>query len=128
MARFFQYFSELIDKLNSFFKDMKAMMRKNYKVLLLVLLLAFASCSFTSKSFDNPDKDKLLIQVVTYLLQQGHFDPIQLDDKFSEDLLKSYVERVDPGKRYFYKSDFKEFEKYKTDIDDQLKSYDITFF
>lgn len=103
-------------------------MKKNYKVLLLVLLLAFASCSFTSKSFDNPDKDKLLIQVITYILQQGHFDPIQLDDKFSEKLFNDYIERVDPVKRYFYQSDYKDFQKHSTEIDDQLKAFDITFF
>ncbi|MEW4923716.1 carboxy terminal-processing peptidase [Algibacter sp. 2305UL17-15] len=103
-------------------------MKKNYKVLLLVLLLAFASCSFTSKSFDNPDKDKLLIQVITYVLQQGHFDPIELNDAFSAELFDGYLTRVDPVKRYFHHSDYKEFEKYKTDIDDQLKTFDITFF
>ncbi len=104
------------------------MMRKNYKVLLLVLLLAFASCSFTSKSIENPDKDKLLIQVITYVLQQGHFDPIELDDDFSEAFFAHYIERVDPAKRFFYESDYKEFDKYKTLIDDQLKSLNISFF
>ncbi len=104
------------------------MMRKNYKVLLLMPLLAFASCSFTSKSIENPDKDKLLIQVITYVLQQGHFDPIELNDEFSEQFFEHYVERVDPAKRFFYESDYHEFEKYKTQIDDQLKSLNISFF
>ncbi len=107
---------------------MKDMMKKNYKVLLLVLLLAFASCSFTSKKFDDTDKDKLLLQVITYILQNGHFDPIKLNDSFSEGLFNDYIEQMDPVKRYFYESDYKEFENYKTNIDDQLKAYDITFF
>lgn len=103
-------------------------MGRNYKVLLLSLLLAFASCSFTTKKFSNPDKDKLLIQVITFVLQQGHFNPIDLDDKFSAELFKDYLEIVDPVKRYFYESDYKDFEKYKLTIDDQLKATDITFF
>lgn len=103
-------------------------MKKNYKVLLVLLLLAFASCSFTSKKFSNPDKDKLLIQIVTFVLEQGHFNPIALDDKFSANFFSNYIEIVDPVKRYFYESDYKEFEKYKFEIDDQLKAYDITFF
>ncbi len=107
---------------------MKDMMKKNYKVLLLVLLLAFASCSFTSKTFDDTDKDKLLIQVITYVLQNGHFDPIKLNDEFSEELFEDYIKGIDPVKRYFYESDYKEFQKYKTNIDDQLKAFDITFF
>ena len=52
---------------------MKDMMKKNYRVLLLVLLLAFASCSFTSKTFEDTDKDKLLIQLITYVLEELAF-------------------------------------------------------
>ncbi len=107
---------------------MKKIMKRNYKVLVLSLLLAFASCSFTTKKFSNPDKDKLLIQVITFVLEQGHFDPLVLDDTFSEELFKDYLEIIDPVKRYFYESDYKDFEKFKTTIDDQLKATDITFF
>lgn len=107
---------------------MKNIMRRNYKILSLLLLLAFASCSFTSKKFSNPDKDKLLIQIITFVLEQGHFDPIALDDVFSEELFSDYIEIVDPVKRYFYESDYKDFEKFKLTIDDQLKATDITFF
>ena len=103
-------------------------MKRNHIMLLLVLLLAFASCSFTTKTFSDPDKDKLLVQVITYVLQQGHFDPIVMDDAFSEELFSDYLGKIDPVKRYFYESDFKDFEKHKTTLDDQLKAYDITFF
>lgn len=103
-------------------------MKRNYKILSLVLLLAFASCSFTSKTFSNPDKDKLLIQVITFVLEQGHFDPVVINDDFSAELFDDYVKIIDPVKRYFYESDYKDFEKFKLNIDDQLKATDITFF
>ena len=103
-------------------------MKRNYKVLLLVLLLAFASCSFTTKTFSDPDKDKLLVQIITYVLKQGHFDPIAMDDAFSENLFNDYIESLDPAKRYFYESDYEDFAKFKTTIDDQLQASDITFF
>ena len=107
---------------------MKNIMKRNYKVLSLLLLLAFASCSFTSKKFSNPDKDKLLIQIITFVIEQGHFDPIAMDDAFSEELFSDFIEVMDPVKRYFYESDYRDFEKYKLTIDDQLKISDITFF
>ncbi|OIQ27364.1 MAG: tail-specific protease [Bacteroidetes bacterium MedPE-SWsnd-G2] len=103
-------------------------MKRNYKVLLVVMLLAFASCSFTTKTFDDPDKDKLLIQLISYVLEQGHFDPKEVNDDFSENVYEDYLTQLDPFKRYFYQSDIDDFEAYKTQIDDQLKSYDITFF
>lgn len=109
-------------------KIMKNMLKRNYKALVLLLLLAFASCSFTTKTFSDPDKDKLLVQVITFVLQQGHFDPIAMDDTFSQELFADYLENLDPTKRYFYESDYKDFEKFKTILDDQLKVSDITFF
>lgn len=103
-------------------------MKRNYKVLSLLLLLAFASCSFTTKTFDNPDKDKLLVQIITFVLERGHFDPIAMDDTFSQELFDDYIETLDPFKRYFLESDIKDFEKYKLQLDDQLKATDVTFF
>ncbi len=104
------------------------LMKRNYNILVLLLLLAFASCSFTTKTFDDPDKDKLLIQVITYVLERGHFDPKTMDDTFSAAVYTDYLEQIDPLKQYFYKSDIEEFSKYKTELDDQLKAYDISFF
>ena len=103
-------------------------MKGNYKFLLLALLIAFASCSFTTKKFEDPDKDKLLIQLITYLLDQGHFEPKDINDDFSVNVFDDYLNNLDPFKRYFYASDIKEFEAYRDKIDDQIKSYDVSFF
>lgn len=73
-------------------------MKRNYKILVLVLLLAFASCSFTTKTFEDPDKDKLLIQVITYVLQRGHFDPKEINDDFSAEVFADYLDQLDPLK------------------------------
>ena len=107
---------------------MKEIMKRNYKILLLVLMLAFASCSFTTKTFEDPDKDKLLMQLITYVLEEGHFSPKELNDDFSKQVFTAYLDQLDPFKRYFYASDIKEFEAYKLEIDDQLKNYDLAFF
>ena len=97
-------------------------MKGNYKFLLLALLIAFASCSFTSKKFDDPDKDKLLIELITYVLDKGHFEPKDINDDFSSNVFEEYLNNIDPFKRYFYASDIKEFEAYKDKIDDQITS------
>ncbi|WP_452219142.1 carboxy terminal-processing peptidase [Lacinutrix undariae] len=103
-------------------------MKRNYKILLLVLMLAFASCSFTSKKFEDPDKDRLLIQLISYVLEQGHFSPKDINDDFSEHVFNDYLDQLDPFKRYFYASDIEEFAAYKDQIDDQIKTYDLAFF
>lgn len=104
------------------------LMKKNLKVLLLALFVAVASCSFTSKEFDNPDKDKLLIDLITYVLERGHYDPKDMDDALSEGVYTSFIETMDPLKRYFLASDLEDFEAYKYQIDDQLINKELTFF
>lgn len=101
---------------------------KHINIFLLSVFVAFASCSFTTKTFDDPDKDKLLMQLVTYLLEEGHFQPKDFNDSFSEDVYSRFLKTIDPYKHYFYKSDIKEFEAFKTLVDDQIKNYDLSFF
>lgn len=106
------------------------MIKSNLKWLLLVVFIAVASCSFTTKSFTNEesDTDKLLIELITYVLERGHFSPVAIDDVMSERVYEDFIEGLDPAKRFFLKSDMDEFEKYKLEIDDQLKAKNFTFF
>ena len=103
-------------------------MKKNFKVLLIAVFVAIASCSFTTKKFDNPEKDKLLIDLITYVLEKGHYSPKDMDDAFSRNIYKNFIDGVDPLKRYFLNSDIEEFKQYETAIDDQIKIKDVTFF
>lgn len=103
-------------------------MKKNFVLGLLVILIAVASCSFTNKSFETNDKDKLLLDLITYVLERGHYEPRDINDKFSANVFEDFIDILDPTKRYFLESDVKEFEKYKYQIDDQIKNTDITFF
>ena len=103
-------------------------MRKNFAYALLVILIAVASCSFTQKSFETNDKDKLLLELITYVLERGHYEPKQINDDFSVNVFEDFINVVDPTKRYFLEEDIAEFEKYKFQIDDQIKNSDISFF
>jgi len=104
------------------------LMKKNLKILFLAVFVAAASCSFTTKQFDDPDRDKLLIDLITYVLQKGHYDPSEMDDVFSEGVYTDFIDALDPLKRYFVASDIEEFSMYKTEIDDQIRNKDLTFF
>jgi carboxyl-terminal processing protease len=103
-------------------------MKRNFNIFLLSILVAFASCSFTSKSFDDPDKDKLLMQLVTYLLEQGHFQPKDINDDFSEGVYTSFLTQIDQFKNYFYQSDIDDFQRFETQLDDQILKHDVSFF
>ncbi|WP_027077029.1 carboxy terminal-processing peptidase [Maribacter antarcticus] len=103
-------------------------MKRNLVYISVGLLVAVASCSFTNKSFENDDKDKLLLDLITYVLEKGHYEPKLINDDFSVSVFEDFIDVVDPTKRYFLASDIAEFEQYKFQIDDQIKNTDITFF
>ncbi len=107
---------------------LKRVMKRNFKILAVVLLMAAASCSFTTKKFDDPNKDKLLIDLITYVLNQGHYDAKDINDSFSANVYKDYLEGLDPSKRFLYAEDIEEFDAYKEKIDDEIKSKNIEFF
>lgn len=103
-------------------------MKKNLALALMVMLFAVASCSFTNKSFENDDKDKLLIDLIAYVLERAHYEPKALNDSFSANIYADFLDILDPTKRYFLQADIEEFEKYKFQLDDQIKNTDISFF
>ncbi len=103
-------------------------MKRNLAYVLVIMLVAVASCSFTNKSFENDDKDKLLIDLITYVLEKLHYQPKEINDDFSVSVFEDFVDVIDPTKRYFLASDIAEFEQYKFQLDDQIKNTDITFF
>jgi carboxyl-terminal processing protease len=110
-------------------KNIIEFMKRNYRVLLVVGILAAGLWSFIpSKKASGDDKDKMLIELLSFVLEKGHFSPIELNDNFSKKAYASYIESLDPTKRYFIQSDINEFQKYENSIDDMIKSKDLAFF
>jgi len=103
-------------------------MKKNIIIISLTFILGLASCSFTSSNFDQTDKDKLLLQLISYVLDQGHFVEKEINDDFSREVFNEYLNIIDPYKRYFYKSDIEEFKKYEDQLDDKFINAEIDFF
>jgi len=104
-------------------------MKRNYKVLLLVIALSIGLWSFIPKSKQSdPEKDKLLLELLTYVLEKGHYSPSAIDDNLSKGIYKDYITALDPSKRFFLQSDIDEFSEYELQIDDQINKKELTFF
>lgn len=106
-------------------------MKRNYKILMIVAVLAVALWSFMPNKAQNtsdPEKDKLLIELLTFVVEKGHYDPVPVDDAFSKGVYKSYLEGLDPSKRFFIQADIDEFSKYEDQIDDMINNRDLSFF
>jgi len=94
----------------------------------VVSLVIYFEVSNTKFSSDEPNKDKLLVDLVSYVLDKLHYDPKIINDDFSINVYEDFIEAVDSQKRFLLKSDIELFSQYKLLIDDQIKSSDITFF
>src|SRR5690625_5038818 len=105
-------------------------MKKNNIIFLLVLLLSVAACSFTTKKIDPGDseKDIVLSELVSFVLENYHYAPKDLNKAFSRNVYDEYLKSLDPRKRFFLKSDVEEFEKYREKIGRELKEHKVDFF
>ena len=79
-------------------------------------------------SFLYSDKDKFLLEIISYVIEKGHYDPKEMDDEFSENVFNSFIDAIDGQQRFFLKTDINNFKRYKHEIDDQLRSSNIDFF
>tara|TARA_B100000470_G_scaffold39589_1_gene28573 strand:- start:1140 stop:3149 length:2010 start_codon:yes stop_codon:yes gene_type:complete len=68
------------------------------------------------------------LQLISYVLDQGHFVEKEINDDFSREVFNEYLNIIDPYKRYFYKSDIEEFKKYEDQLDDKFINAEIDFF
>ena len=79
-------------------------------------------------NFNNPSKDKLLIEIVSYVLNKGHYSPSLINNQFSEEVHKNFLNGVDSRHLFFIQSDIDFFDSFKFEIDDQIKASKIEFF
>jgi len=91
-------------------------------------LLLFTYVSVYCLNIQNPNKDKLLIEIVSYVLNKGHYSPSQINDQFSEEVYKNFLNGVDSRHLFFIQSDIEFFDSFRFEIDDQIKSSKIEFF
>ena len=103
-------------------------MKKNITTVLISFVICFVSCNSISKNFESDDKDSLVIQLITYVLDQAHYLDVEIDDNFSEKVFDSFLENIDPYKRYLYQSDIDILSKYKYEIDDSFNQPNLEFF
>ena len=101
-------------------------MRK-YIWILSFILISGILFGYTLKN-EDPNKDKILLEIISYVLNRGHFDPKDFNDTFSENVFTNYLENLDGQHRFFLNSDINTFEAYRFKIDDELKINEINFF
>ncbi len=85
------------------------------------LFLTFKTMGRGDGSNDNPKtKNEKILRNVGIVLEQGHYSPKKIDDNFSKEVFKKYIEDLDPEKFIFLQKDIDGFKIYETKIDDEI--------
>jgi carboxyl-terminal processing protease len=106
---------------------------RRFLVLPLAAALMFVIWSYTASTSTNEKtpsnvKKQVLLQVMTASLNSGHYQPMDFNNSFSEKTYKLYLDRTDPGKKFFLASDIKAFDKYKDKLDEEVNDGTYLFF
>ncbi len=99
--------------------------------LSIVFILILLGAAFSYAIQQDPTgieiphkKSPALTKEILKTLDKKHFLTLNFNDDLSSKLLDNYIERLDPNKAFFLKSDIAEFDQYRNILDDQLKKGD----
>ncbi|MDQ3290516.1 MAG: carboxy terminal-processing peptidase [Bacteroidota bacterium] len=95
-------------------------------VLLLVVVLA--SYKFNHRPETAADKNSVLMKVLMQGLTSAHFHPKKVDDTFSKEVYKTYLDQLPFNKLLLTQADISQLGKFETDIDDEVKKGTYEFF
>lgn len=106
----------------------KDMFKKVY--LVLVLAAALACKASPSKPVKVPgstdlqpdEQQSVVCKQVASLISNYNYKKVDLNDSISEVIFNRYIKSLDENHSYFLASDVASFDKYKTALDDDLKS------
>jgi carboxyl-terminal processing protease len=71
------------------------------------------------------EQENYVARRVSDIIAREHYRRAPLDDRLSSLILDRYLDAIDGGRSYFFASDIAEFEKYRYELDDAIKSGDV---
>ncbi|MEP6595414.1 MAG: carboxy terminal-processing peptidase [Ginsengibacter sp.] len=93
------------------------------------LFLAYTTMGRGDKGSYNPkSKYEKILRNVGIILEEGHYSPKKIDDDFSKEVFKKYLEDIDEDKYIFLQKDIDAFKKFETKIDDEVHGSNLESF
>jgi carboxyl-terminal processing protease len=102
------------------------------KVIIPVVLLSISAGVLAFNKLghndDPPGRYEVIMNLVGQMLKEGHYQPRDIDDKFSTEVFNKYLRSLDTEKKFFLKTDVDKLMPLSTHIDDELKGAPIDCF
>jgi carboxyl-terminal processing protease len=99
-------------------------MGKRVLVIASVLMLTVVgiACVQSKPDFSESSKeDGALVRLIMGVLDGQHYEPIKINDKFSQRAFDAFLKNLDTYKRYLIASDVESLKKYRNKIDDEIE-------
>ena len=100
-------------------------MGKRVLVIASVLMLTIIgiACVQPKPDFSESSKeDGALVRLIMGVLDGQHYEPIKINDKFSQRAFDAFLKNLDTYKRYLIASDVESLNKYRNKIDDEIEA------
>ena len=94
-------------------------------VIPIVIALVFVgvkSWGFGGGNSEPATRYEKILTTVADLLEQGHYNPKKLDDKFSQEVFRKYLNDIDPDKNLLLQEDVNALKQYELTIDNELRT------
>lgn len=91
------------------------------------MILLAATTMFAQQLTGRRPGDSTTAKLVADMVARYHISHHKIDDAVSEQLLKRYLDQLDPQKLYFLQSDVDALQEYRHKLDDQVKAGDASF-
>ena len=96
-------------------------------IALPLILIGTSIIILASRNNDDNLRRELLVKVIAFAVENGHYHSGNINDDFSEKVFNLYVERLDFGKRFLLEGDIKNLSRYKYKIDDEFNAVTFDF-
>ena len=94
----------------------------------LVLMVGLIAAVRPAHTVPPGDAPSVILKTMLANLQTYHYQPADIDDAFSERVFKQYLNDVDGARLFFTQDDIDAFAAYRSEIDDQAKAGEYTFY
>lgn len=94
---------------------------------LTLAVLLFVATTLVAQQLTPRKEESDIARMVVQMIEREHMSRHRIDDEISTKLVDKYVKEFDPQKLYFLQSDIDEMDRWKTQLDDQLKVGNLDF-
>lgn len=116
------------------FKSLKEMLKK---IFLALFIVAAVACKANlrvntdvegSNNIKPEPQQQIVAKELVKVIETYNYKKVKINDSLSNVIYEGFLKRLDPSRNYLLAGDIKEFDQYRTKLDDYLREGDLSPF